>query len=430
MRRNKMHKERIKTLLIVLFSISAVVLGLRTGLFDEPLRAGGFGDALPRVTTGQAAPATFPTTMMINLGFASHHGQRMDGEDTGVSALYDLFAGTLGEALGSSSISEPVPIEAWKSALTGQGVFFQYDVEVPGAVLAGWLGTDVGSAGGLMWRMALSVRQGVVYLYYMGRDGIPHRSATAVDAGVLGENIEGVEPNGAQYGFQTPAFLGADPFTVLLPSYDGFPVIIEFSAAGAVFGELDVVLERFGMHLSRARYLDEGGVRTMVEDGATLRFSGTGLIHYHCQADTPRVVAWDAGEPSLTDAIETAREIAQVLEQFSDEATVRLSNWYYASGYADGSVVFHFSYYFDGIPIWTNDPAATVIVRGRYVREVTLFARAFRRTGRVSVVMPELQAAAAAGDGQLVLSYAGTEEDTLRVRWIVRPWEGEVTADG
>jgi len=429
-----MHKERVKTLLILLLSLSAVFLGLRTGLFDEPLRAGGFGGGTPPLAiTGQASPAAFPTAMMANLDSGSHHGQRMDGQsgshDTGISVLYHIFSGSLGEALGSSSPSEPVSLEEWEAALTGTGVFFQYDVEISGTVLAGWLGTEIGGATDAMQRMVLSLRQGVVHLYYMGRDGVPHRSGTAVDSGALRTILETVEPNGAQFGFQVPSFAG-DPFTVMLARYDGIPVITEFSAMGDVFRQLDMVLGHFGMHLAMARYLDEGGVRTMVEGGATLRLWENGRIHYLCQADTSRLVAWEAGEPSLSEAIEAARGIAQVLERFSGEATVQLSNWYDGSDDIDEAIILHFSYYLGGIPIWTDYPAATIVIRGRYVREVTLFVRAFARTGQHSGVMPELQAAAAAGDAELILSYVSTEGDILRARWLLAPIEREEPADG
>jgi len=435
MHRIKTHKERVKSLFIVILSLSAVFLGLRTGLFDEPLRAGGFGGGVPPLAiTGQASPAAFPRAIMASLGFGSYHGQRMDGQggrhDTGLFALYHLFAGSLGEALGSSSPSEPVSLEAWETALTGAGVFFQYDVEISGTVLAGWLRTEVGGADGAMQRMVLSLQQGAVYLYYMGRDGIPHRSETAVDASTLHETLDTFEPNGAQYGFQIPAFTGADPFTLVLARYDGIPVITQSNTMADIFRQLDIVLGRFGMHLSMARYLDESGVRTMVEEGATLRLSESGLIHYHCQADVPRLAVWEEGERPLSGAIEAAREIAHVLERFSGEANVQLSNWYLASGYLDGSVILYFSYYLGGIPIWMDSPAATVVIRGRYVREVTLFARSFARTGEYSAVMPEVQAAAAAGEAELVLSYVSTEDDTLRTHWLTQPIEREEPTDG
>jgi len=430
--RRKIHKERIKSLLILVLSLSAVFLGLRTGLFDEPLRAGRLEDAPPLVISGQASPAAFPTTIMVSLGSGSYHGQRMDGQggnyDTGLTILYHLFSGSLGEALGSSTPSEPVSLEEWESALAGVGVFFQYDTEISGTVLAGWLGTEVGGADGGMQRMVLSLRQNAVYLYYMGQDGIPHRSGTAVAGSALYENLEAFEPNGAQYGFQVAAFTG-EPFTVLLSSYDGIPVIAEAGVMVEVFRQLETVLGYFGMHLSLARYLDEDGVRRMEEEGATLRLSESGLIHYRCQADMPRLVAWEAGESSLSLAIEAAREIAQVLERFSGEANVQLSNWYYGSDYIDGSLILYFSYYLGGIPIWTDDPAATIVIRGSYVREVTLFARAFTRTGQYSIVMPELQAAVAAGDARLRLSYVSAERDSLRAGWLVQPRERE-EADG
>jgi len=431
-----MHKERVKTLLLVLLSISAVFLGLRTGLFDEPLRAGGFGGSPPmRTVTDQASPAAFPTTIMVSLGDGVYHGQRMDGQggeaESGLSTLYDLFAEHLDEALESAQASEPVTLEAWEQALTDLGVFFQYGVELPLETLARWFGTEVYHVVGRMERLMLSVSQGGVALYYMGQDGVPHRSETALDSGVLGGDIQSLAPNGAQYGFQKPAFIGIDPFTVLLAQYEGIPVIRGHNAVGSVFELLDTMLKHFGMHLSRVRYLDVSGVRTMVEDDATLRLTEHGVIHYRCQSDTPRLAAWE-GELSLTGAIETGREIAQILERLSGEATVQLSDWHYTGSHMEEQIVLIFSYYLGGIPIWTEYPAARVVIRGGYVREVTLFARTFVRTGQFSAVMPELQASAAAGGTPLALSYVYTEEgnETWRARWLVTSRGEGVAADG
>jgi len=427
-----MHKERVKTLFLVLLSISAVFLGLRTGLFDEPLRAGGFGGNPPmRTVTDQAYPAAFPRTIMVSLGAGAYHGQRMDwqggNEEAGLQILYATFAESLGEALESADSSESVTLEAWERALTDLGVFFQYDVEIPGATLARWFGTESHDTIGGIERIILSASQDAVYLYYMGGDGIPNRSETRADAGILRGWIQTLEPNGAQYGFQLPAFTGADPFAVLLAQYDGIPVIRGHNAVSAVFEQLGTVLEQFGMHLSRARYLDVGGVRTMVEDDATLRLTDQGRIYYHCQANAPRLVAWEDA-PSLTRGIEAGREIAQILEGLSGEATVQLSDWVYA----EEQIVLYFSYYLGGIPIWTAYPAARIVIRGSYVREVTLFARTFMRTGQFSAVIPELQASAAAGGEPLTLAYvyAEDEDETWLPRWLVTPGDREVAADG
>jgi len=445
--RIKKHKERVKTVLIVLLSVSAVFLGLQSGLFDEPLRAGGltFDAPTPLATAGQVSPAALPTAMMATLAEGVHHGHRMDGQGgfngaEGLSALYDLFASSLGEALGSSGDAYPVNLSAWEIALSGEGVFFQYDIALPGAVFAGWFGTDVGGADGQMQRMILSIRQEAVYLYYTGRGGMPYRSATAVDPIALREKLRTLEPNGAQFGFSNPAWTGADPYTVLLPHYNEIPIIMGHNAIGAAFGHLDEVLGRFGMHLTLARYIDEAGMRTMVEDGATLRLSENGLISFQCQGDFPRVVAGSGGGlPSLSQAIEVAREIAQVLTLFSDMADVYLTNWYYGSGYSDGQLVLTFGYYLGGIPIWTEYPAATIVIHGRYVREATLFVRGFAHRGQFSSVIPELQATAASGGAPLTLTYVSTEENTtqtarassvLQARWLLTPDAEGVTPHG
>ena len=431
-------KEWFKTALIALLGISAVVLALHVGLFDEPIRGAMWGNAQdpsPAVV-GSMSPAARPTGMMANLGPDAYRGHRTDEGAGGVFGnnllgLYDLFAGSLGEALGSSGPSEPVSGEEWERALSDLGVFFHYDLELPGAVLAGWMGTETGGATGLMQRIVLSARGDMVYLYYMGRDREPRRSGTAVRGETLRETLRTLEPNGAGYGFQQGAWMGTDPYAILLADYSGIPALRSEGAMGAVFGQLDGILERLGMNPALARYMAEEGGRTIVQDATTLRLSDTGLISWHCLGENPRISVRGEGQPTLSEAIERANEIAQILSSVSDAASIYLTSW----SEAEGQFVLQFGYYFGGIPIWTEEPAAVIVIDGGRVREFALFTRTFWRTGQFVSVIPELQAVAAMGGAPLALTYVEAESPEgeqawMHARWLVAPRIGRGDSDG
>jgi len=148
-----------------------------------------------------------------------------------------------------------------------------------------------------------------------------------------------------------------------------------------------------------------------------------GLITFHCPGENPRLTVRGDGLLDVAEAIETARRITLALGDLAGDADIYLTEW----GYEDGYFVLQFGYYLGGIPIWTEYPAATVVIWERYVREVTLFARNFHRSEQVSAVIPELQAAAAVTDGAtLVLTYVAVEDAiggqaaNMHARWLIR----------
>ncbi|MCL2569419.1 MAG: hypothetical protein FWE12_08370 [Oscillospiraceae bacterium] len=423
------NKERIKTLFIVLLAASAVILGHATGLFTLPIQTGGTAggyDMRPSDRAGNISSAARPSAVLATRGDGLSRGHLADqGEDFGPSeglrALYELFTGHLGQALGSSGDAVPVNRADWEAALSGQSVFFRYDVELPGEVLAQWFGTEVGGANRLMQQLALAVGGDTVYLYFKGRDGIAYRSTTAVRPSDIQDALRTLVPNGARFGFLDPVYAGQDPDAVLLGRYGGIPAIRSYNAVGGVYAQhRDAFLDALGFTPALVRYFDEDGARTIVEGGNTLRIHETGLI---TSAHASLLVA-GYGSLELAEAIEAARRIVQVLDLVSGAAEVYLTDW----TYADGQFHLTFNYYLSGVPIWTPSPAATVTIIGRHIAEVSLLVRTFERTGAYAPVMPEIQASAAMGGVPIRLTYAVADGDAgsvshgaveMRARWLL-----------
>ncbi|MCL2828829.1 MAG: hypothetical protein FWD99_08865 [Oscillospiraceae bacterium] len=432
-------KERIKTILIVLLSISAVALGIGTGLFDGAIRSVGLYVTIEEMFLPESAPqraiapAAWPTAALATLGPDTAYGHRWDRqeESVGVRTLYGLFSGILGEAFGSSGPPTAVSRSDWETALSNLGVFFRYDLEIPGDVLARWFGTEPGGVVAPVQMLYLAPGPDRVELYFMGEDNRPYRAATAVRSEDVLEVLHNLTPNGVGFGFQSAADQALDPDTILLPNYGQIPTILEHSAMGSVYGNLDEILARLHINAALARSMDEGGTRIFVEEGATLRISEDGVIHYQYQGESPRIATGEM-VPDLWEAIEAARQITESLTLVSGAADIYLTGF----DYSDDLFIIRFGYYIGGLPIWTDSPAAQVTFTGRYVTDVLFLARAYYRTGQFSAVLPELQATAAAGDAPLRLAFApvdaaggdseraGTE---LRVRWILGPVrEGEL----
>jgi hypothetical protein len=159
--RNRRRLDRIKNVLIVLLSASALFLMSRTDYFGfirlSPawlFSAIGYfqdGGAAAEVSEeGEAAGLTdvcIPMAMAVTSANGGHCGVRYDGE--ALQECFGRFSASLGGALGSSGEPAAVTEQAFKKALSGEGVFFDYTEALPLHVLAEWLGTAMDSEAGL-----------------------------------------------------------------------------------------------------------------------------------------------------------------------------------------------------------------------------------------------------------------------------------------
>ena len=412
-------KEHIKTCMIVLLGISAVFLGLGTGLFDIPLQAGGFGGAGAGVTlrdSDDVLPAAWPSAALVSLPNGAALGHRLS---PAVREIYDRFASELGAAFASAEASVTVTLPQWRAALAGPGVFFHYDAALPGDVLARWLGAEASAVMGTVQTVYLSVVQGDVYLYYTANDGTRYRSRTAVSAERMYQLMAPLVPNGAVFGFQTTAEYGVDPYMVRFRA-DSVPAVYGYNAMYRVYAQLDTWLAALGFNQALMRYLDEGDSRTIVEDGASLRLMDSGLITFQDRGPSARLFVGDGC------AIEIARRIADLLQPVRLEADVALTR----IDEQDGALTIQFDYYIAGLPIRTEYPAVRVVISERYVRAVTFFARAYYVAEGERPVIPEQQAMAAAGGAALTLSLEaeaemppGRNSVALRPRWLLTETE-------
>ena len=142
-KKNRKMVERVKTLLIVLLSCSAVYLTVRTQL---PVAFSGLlpsntGESGSQTTQESRTQAAQPLRMAVTIRGGAEtlrYGVQYDQEAQ--DALFQQVYSLLVEALSSAGAPESVSQEAWRQALSpAPGVYFDWQDDLPLAVPNGWL---------------------------------------------------------------------------------------------------------------------------------------------------------------------------------------------------------------------------------------------------------------------------------------------------
>ncbi len=126
----------------------------------------------------QYQQAALPLTAAVKGSSELRYGVKYDSKQ--IEELYGNFRMELGEALGSASLPESVTEDVWRAALTGQGVYFDYETAIPLDMLSCWLGTTlINDNEGSAKKLILTGDGGVgVLLYYMDGEGKAWRCNT------------------------------------------------------------------------------------------------------------------------------------------------------------------------------------------------------------------------------------------------------------
>ena len=217
MSRKKRWIERIKSLLILLLTVSAAFLAWRTGLFQRLIPESLSPEAAeptPGVSSYQAAaePVSAAVTGVSGLVCGVCY------DDDGIREVMREFRAVFVETLGSAS--DPVPVEGsvWREALDGPGVFLDYGMPISLNVLACWMGTTAGFAGEQHTdRLLFSLPdQERVDLYYLDEHGNAFFCETLALGSTLYSGINSFLPNGADYAMQIDMLEACDPYTLIL----------------------------------------------------------------------------------------------------------------------------------------------------------------------------------------------------------------------
>ncbi len=434
-RRRRRTAERLKNLLIVFLSLSALYLCARTGLYGN-LDGGWSGllqsreSAPPLGSAEGTQPDLVPVRIAIACGesgrFAVQYSQTLTDE------VYSDVRGLLAEALASARPPRQITEAEWRRALGREGIYFDYLGRVPLDTLCTWLGEGSRnpSLSGTARRL-LAARGAAgesVLLYYQDQeDGCYYACETALPyAGRMAEALEAYSGGGALFAFEQgpqSAYSSLDPY-VLLSATPLSPRV--YRGSNPLSGDAAAV-ERVRQALSfRSQsdggYAVQGGVRYR-EGRETLEVLDKGTVSYHAPEPAASRYALDEGTAAeLTERVEAAWRLAEAtVGRLCGEGRLCLMD-VQESG---GSTVVRLGYTLDGaeVELFGGAEAARFIIREGYITDYTLQFRYYEDTGSQSLVLRELQAAAALealspSGRELVLRYSDGGGETVEAGWV------------
>ena len=444
-RRRHSGLERLKSLLIVLLTLSAMVLTLRVLMFSELAGQGPQGwlenlsslfqaePAAPTAdsgSTGQAAAAAQPVRIAVFDG-SERFAVQYDMEQSG--RLFDAVGILLSEALSSASSPARVPEETWREALRSPGVWFDFLGEIPLEALYAWMG-EGGTNPSLIHtarQVAVALNgEGQVCLYYHNElDGLFYACQTQVAyAGHMDELVSGYGGNGASFVFELEEDSGyaeLDPY-VLLSASAPSPVV--YRASNPLSNPDDSTVAQLQAAVSfqaqsDALYAVPGGLRLRV-GRETLEIGSDGTVTYHTSEEEP--TRYPIGsESTVTELVEVTRRLAaETVGRTCGSAQLYLAG---VEEQADGTTEVRFGYSLNGAAVLLPEDgwAARFTVRDRQITDYTLRFRSYEETAEHSLLLPVRQAAAALGalspEGrELVLCYTDNGGETVQAGWAAR----------
>ncbi len=416
--------EAAKTIIIVCLTASAIFLGTRDGVLG--------GVPMPVVTDiiewfshrelasevteePETHTAVLPLYAVITDENGGHCGIKYNSSE--LRAMYDKIGNLFGEALGSARHPELVSETELQAALSGESIFFDYVNPAYVSVISSWLGTEVSEDISVYTarRLCVAAQGGNVMLYIKdAHTGAVYRADTAIIYRSLQARIREYTPNSAVFGFELEDILGnGDLYQFLLPETVGYETVIKSSPLKENGGNVDAVLQYFDVSsYVNSRYTENDGTIVFVESDHTLRLNinnGTVIL---------RRSKAGSGETGITAAIDMACGVVNdTVAKYSGDAIVCMSG----VTQSENGYTVNFKYYINSSEITGSEfGAARAVIDGGEISELYLYFGSWTLSGRTVELLPEILAAAAAGDGELAIVYSDTADGEQMPEWIVR----------
>ena len=418
--------ERIKSLLIVVLSCSAIFLTVRTQAVivnsnrSSDTQASGVGAPASPEDTGAAAHP-------LRMAAAIHQGNEMvrygvQYDQDAVDTLFQQASSLLLEALSSASQPQAVDEERWQAALTSApGLYFDWQGELPLTVLTGWLSVNNPALTGTVRRMALTAEEGQVLLYYWDEssDRCFMCTADVISGERLVEVVSSLQENGAQFAFETEEYSDLSPYTMILPQ-NSSPAAYSVSNPLSSEGNRRNLQEQLGFP-ENSVYYEAAGELVIRNRNDTLHLADDGLVIYEAAAEgSDRYRLPSAG---LYDAVEGCRQLVQqTLGQFCGAASLYLMS---VAETGEGGWQVEFGYSLNGVQVRIGEEgwSARFVVEQGQIIDFQLCFRNYTDSRTTSVVLPERQAMAAmaaaghSGEELLLVYLDNGGEELISASW-------------
>lgn len=419
MRNKRRWIEWGKDALIVLLTLSAVYLLAMTPLVQDS----GLLDLLPPQESPGAGLSEENRGMIILparlavTGKGGRYGVQYDEER--LKELFPPLGALLGDALASAGTPQPIAEEQWRRYLGGEGVYFDFQGEVPLAVLKRWLqGPGDEALSGSARRVLLCAGTGdqVLLCWQEPGSGQFFSCPTALTRSLhLNPAAEGLASNGTYFAFESRELSPLlDPYTFITEGeqnrggYDASVPLTGGAGTAAVLEALDYSAQNHAPVSGGEVYLD-GGDRLVV--------GANGTVTYRAAQPEKYPVGRDA-----VDGVDGVRALAErTLGSLCGEARLYLMS----AQEEEGALRVRFGYLLDGSAARLGGEgwAAEFWVREGYITRFTLRFRCYTANGERALLLPIDKAAVMLPDltderRELVIQYRDGGGTAVLPDWV------------
>ena len=420
--------EWVKTALIALLLVSALLLGWQTRLYNDFFNAIPLFGNVANLMRGAAGPGTTesggvslqeaarPLTIVITNTSGGRYGVRYDTDVR--NTVYNKTSIILGEALGSASVPLAIREEDWRVALSRPGVYFEYVVPIKLSILGGWLGTSLPERVRdiSLRRIFVAFGEDRSRVYFQDYDsGLFFAADTASSVGKAQE-LEVYSSNSAQFAFETGISAAENaPYMLIMPGSEHPEV--RAVAEGNAEELLSAVINAMGHSNEKStNYVGSDGTLVCIGTQFNIRADMRGHVAYQRTDTIPPDE--DTQTSSESEMIEKARVVTAATVGNTNGGAEVFFESMEASNERTRSLFF--GYYIAGGRIHSGEDsyAAKVTFTDDMITEVELNFRNFSISDEYSKLLPERQALASAG-GEFILIYSDTGVERLQPSWVL-----------
>lgn len=421
--------ETVKDVLIVLLTCSALYLAARSQLMN-PL-SGFWREEAPQTGTVQTesmarADAARPLRMIAHLEGATGVLRYGVQYDTATSdGLFQQVAGLLAEALSGAGAPEQITRYQWEQALLmAPGISFDFQGELPMAVLAGWLAGEDTHLEGAVRHLTLTMWQDAVALYYRDEEtGAYYRCLSEMANGLpLTETLSTLAENGAVYAFESEDYQDLDPDTLITGEP---PVPAVYTASNPMAGgraALEALMDDLGLSVDSSSFYSSGNEQVARSGNSSIRLSADGTAVYQADSeeDSLFLVSMGRSNASVFEAVEACRKLAaDTIGTNCGEARFYLTH----AREGEAGLEVRFDYCLNGAPVRLEEgTAAWFLVRNGQIVQFEFRFRSYADSGETTVVLPVRQAMAVMDSlgrtgEELLLMYSDTGGERVTAAW-------------
>lgn len=420
--------ERVKDVLILLLTLSALWLGARSQLLG-PMRAYFKEDTTqvnPFATQQEElAGAIRPLRIVANLeSGAKVRRYAVQYDQTSVNELFQQTASLLAETMSAAGAVEQTDRAGWEGALlSAPCVIFDFQGQIPVEVLAGWLAAENSQLSGTVRRVAVTEEDGILAIYYRDEESGSYCRCPAggEQRGNLNRILGELAENQSAFAFESEEYGMLDPDTLIQEDLAAPKVYSGANPAENGRTSLEELMVQLGFPASGSNFYSSGNEQVVRNGNSSIRLSDEGVLVYQSEnTQESAVERTQRSGTSLFEQVERCRQLAAaILENRCGEASFYLRS----VREREYGTEICFNYCLNGIPVQTKaDCAARFLVAAGTVTHFEVYLRSYVPLGETAALLPVRQAAAALTalglEGEeLQLTYTDNGEELVTAGW-------------